>query len=89
MAVNPIQLHDNVQEEMSSSKWIFSCKIASRLYSPPPLFSITQRMLALHAAVGLIPYTPFQNPGQKTPWETLPYCRPFTNLKKTVFPLLI
>lgn len=37
MAVNPIQLHDNVQEEMSSSKWIFSCKIASRLYSPPPL----------------------------------------------------
>lgn len=101
MAVNPIQLRDNAQEEMPNSKGFLSCKIVSHLYSPPPLSFPSHGDVCFwlkhfcshpggfHAAVGLITYIPSQNPGQKIPWEKLPYCRPFTNLKKILFPLLI
>lgn len=101
MVVNPIQLHGNGQEEMPSSKWIFSCKIVSHCYFPPPrpfpsrggvcfrLKHFCWHPGGFHAAVGLITYVPFQNPGQKIPQEKLPYCGPFTNLKKPIFPLLM
>lgn len=74
MAVNPIQLLDNGQEELPSSKRILSCKIASCLYSPPPLSFPSRgdvcfrlKRFCWHpggfrAAVGLITYIPFQNP---------------------------